>query len=171
MRVKADELPADLISAFVDALEAWTLVEHDHFMIHQFLTRPATLDEGWEAFTEMSPREQRQATTELMDRFAHNAETRDRWFKLCKRIKGLARKRNRLVHGTWRRVELVSGSRTTGFEYLRIYEGRGAGVSRPTNQREADAELGSTRFYTKELRAAEREFVQLAKDLHWFMSH
>src|SRR5688572_8353321 len=112
MRVKAEELPADLISAFVDALEAWTLVEHDHFMIHQFLARPTTLDEGWETFTELSPREQRHSTTEMVDRFVRDQHAREHWAKLCKRIKGLAQKRNRLVHGKWRKVEVVSGSRT-----------------------------------------------------------
>ena len=132
MSIKADELPPELIFAFLDALEAWSFVEHDHFMIHQFLTRPPTLDAGWEAFTELSPRQQLRSTTEMIDKFVHSAEVRAEWTRLEKRIKGLSRKRNRLVHGKWRKVEVLNGVRTVRIDYFRVYEGRGAGVSRPS---------------------------------------
>lgn len=164
--IKAADLPTDLLHAFVDALEAWTQVEHDLFMIYQLLAGTTQLDLAWHAFTEMSPRKQLSETSALIAARVRGEADRDHFARLLKRVRRLATKRNHAVHGHWRRTEVV-GARNVHlrFEYIRVYEGRGL-MARPTNDREADAMRGRTRFDAQDLRRAEREFRALARDLH-----
>lgn len=166
MPVKATDLPTDLLHAFVDALEAWTRVEHDLFMIYQLLAGTTQLDRAWHTFTGMSPRQQLSETSALIAAKVRDEADRNHFARLLKRVRRLSIKRNHAVHGHWRQTEVVgAGNRHLRFEYIRVYEGRGL-MARPTNDREADAMRGRTRFDAQDLQRAEREFKELARDLH-----
>lgn len=164
--IRAADLPTDLIHAFVDALEAWTLVEHDHFMLFQFLDRRATDDALWQEFTEMNPRQQRKALTKLVAERVADEGDREHMRALIERISRLAIKRNRIVHGRWHRIELMRGNHPAGYKFLRLYEGRELGVSRPTTADQEQTMRGCSRFYTDDLRQVEAEMRDLARDLH-----
>ena len=166
MIIRAAELPENLIHAFVDALEAWTVLEHDLFMIYQLVKGGGNLDELWQAFTDLSPRQQREEILKLAAARIKGEADRNHLEKLLRRVGRLAEKRNHIVHGRWHRIEIMEGRRSVGFEYVRIYEGRSVGVSRPTTHAEADAMRGRSRFDEPDLRRAEREFRELTRDLH-----
>lgn len=165
-RIKAAELPPSLVHAFIDALEAWHLVERDLFMIYQLLKHTRDIDGAWHEFTELSTGKQVEETLQLIASKVTGDDDRLHLERVLGRVRRQATKRNHFVHGRWHRIEVVDGRDVhLGYEYIRLYEGRGLS-GRPTNHREADAMRGRTRFDAQDLQRAEREFRELARDLH-----
>lgn len=167
----AKDLPFDLKDAFIDALDAWTQVEHQLFMLYQFLSAPRAIDVAWAAFCEMkSLTRQCDATGQLArERIADETISRD-CMRIIERIRKLARKRNALVHGRWMTMEIVDGSdRLADIEYLRRYDPPDAATARPTNYMQEDQNKGKTRFYTQDMNRMVDHFRKLAQDMLFLM--
>jgi hypothetical protein len=170
----ASELPANLKDVFVDAIEAWSGIEWQMFMIYQFLAEPGYPDDAWMRFTQLgSLTAQREAVADLADAVVVDEATRAALFALLARVKGLALKRNAVVHGRWARREVIvvddDDSESTTFEYLRRHDPADASRGRPRTHRDEDAARGRTQFDADDLRRAEREFKALGYELFRFM--
>jgi hypothetical protein len=77
----------------------------------------------------------------------------------------LAGTRNRIVHGYWHPIELVVGGKAAGKEYIRQYDSRGF-ECRPIDTEDESRMLGQSRFYEPELKHAEKQFREAARDIH-----
>lgn len=165
MRIKASKLPKEILFAFADAIEAWSTAEHELFMLWQLLNRRTDIDAAWAVFSDWNPSRQRQETEKtIADRVA-DVDARSDLLDIIERMRALADKRNRIVHGRWGVLNVWEGSKHAGLEYIRVYDARGE-PARPKDEAEEAQMLGRTRFYSRELRRAEAEFGQIAREIH-----
>lgn len=165
MAIRASALPADIVLAFVDAIEAWSYAEHDLFMLWQLLNRTSNLGAAWAQFSDWNPSRQRQETEKAIEARITVPEIRESLIGTIERMRELSEKRNRMVHGRWQSQNVMEGSKRAGVEFLRIYDARDE-PARPADEAEEHAMLGRSRFYAADLRIAEEEFRALARELH-----
>jgi hypothetical protein len=169
----ASELPANLKDAFIDALEAWSSVEWQLFIIYQFLGQPSHLDDAWTRYTALkSLTAQRNAVEGLAEVIVVDATDRAALTVLLTRVKTLSTKRNAIVHGRWVRRNVIVVDDEPGTEtceYLRRYDPADASRGRPRKHRDEDAVRGKTQFDADDLQRAEKEFRALNYDLFRFM--
>ena len=146
--VRAERLPTAIAHAFIDAIEAWSDLEHELFMTWQFLNDTADFNKAWLEFSSMSTQRQIDQTEKVVSDYRSSVTS-----ELFGRLRDLKEKRNRIVHGRWNEMTVEEG-RKRYFEYNRIYEARGAEV-RPLNEEDEQRMRGRSRFYEADLRAAE----------------
>jgi len=164
-------LPPDLKDAFIDALDAWWQVEHQLFMLFQFLSGPREMDAAWASFCDMkSVSRQCEVTAELAKaRIPDDALLRD-FVRIIERLRKLAKRRNALVHGRWMAVEIVDESdKLIDVEFLRRYDPPDAGAARPKNHLDADRQKEKTRFSLHDMNRSADHFRQLARDMIFLM--
>lgn len=169
--LRASNLPSDLKDAFIDALDAWTHVEHQLFMLFQFLGDTREIDSAWASFCELkSLSRQCVATAELARARIPDEALLNELIRIVDRLRKLARKRNALVHGRWIAVEIIDGSnRLIDTEYLRRYDPPDAGSARPKNQLEDDQQREKTRFSTQDMNRSGDHFRKLGRDMLFLM--
>ncbi len=163
--IRASELPAPLVYAFVDALDAWGQLERELFMTWQFLRRAPDFDAAWEEFSRLSTSEQRKSTIKPVDKYLGTKGKGRRPTDVFERLVELTKMRDRIVHGRWQKVEDEDGQELDP-EYVRLYDARGE-PARPRNTDEEKQMLGRSRFYEPELREAQRQFLDAARSLHF----
>jgi hypothetical protein len=163
--IRAADLPRPLADAFLDALEAWGELEHELFMTWQFLKRSPNLQDAWDEFSRKSTEQQRKSTRRLACDNLSRVDPNRSLPHVFDRLPHLTKIRDRIIHGRWHEIEVVSGDRKVTSEYLRIYEARGE-FARPQDEAEERNMLGRSRFYVKELRAAQHQFLIGARELH-----
>lgn len=161
--IKASDLPPPLIHGFIDALEAWGLLEHELFMTWQFLNRTTDLAAAWENFSRMSTERQRTQTIKLVEAHLEATKFAPEMPNVFERLEALTKTRDRIVHGRWHKIH---GRES---EYIRLYDARGE-PARPANSIEEQPMLGRSRFYEDQLREAESQFRLAARDLHMSMA-
>jgi hypothetical protein len=159
--IKASDLPASVTHAFLDALEAWGLLEHELFMTWQLLMRSTDLEAAWQEFTTKSTGQQRESTLRLVRADLEQRDTQAAMPEVYGRLEAVTDIRNRLVHGRWHAIHEAGGEVV---EYIRIYDARGV-WARPNDTNEEQAMLGRSRFYEADLREAECQFRAAARDL------
>lgn len=163
--IKGSDIPAPLLHAFVDALEAWGRLERELFMTWQLLNGSPDIGAAWNEFCGESTSGQRKMTVRVVKEFRTKTDFASRIPEVFDRLVELTRTRDRIVHGRWHSIELVVGGRPAGAEYIRLYDAR----NEPSLPVDTDAEqrmLRQSRFYEAELRDAERQFRDAARDIH-----
>jgi hypothetical protein len=173
--LRAEQLSTEIKDAFLDALDAWGLVENQLFMIFQFIADYSHLDLAWTAFAEIgSISAQRKKVRNMADSLPLKPTDMTDLDRLLKRLKNLSMKRNALVHGRWAITTAILRDNANDAEEItkeqwRLYDSRDPMNDRPTNHREEDAQRGKTRFSVADMKRAEVEFRQLSKEMLNFM--
>jgi hypothetical protein len=173
--LRAEQLSDEIKDAFIDALEAWGLIENQLFMIFQFIADYSHIDLAWTAFVEIgSVSAQRQKVRDLAQNLPLKLADMEELDRLLKRLKNLSTKRNALVHGRWAERTVIMLDDATETEEVieeqwRLYDTRDPMKARPTNYREEDVQRGKSRFSVGDMRRAESEFRQLAKEMFHYM--
>src|SRR3546814_13412351 len=63
---RSADLPAPLLHAFVDALEAWSELEQELFMTWQFLQRASNIEVAWKEYSKLRSEEHTSELQSLM---------------------------------------------------------------------------------------------------------
>jgi hypothetical protein len=149
---------------FVRALDAWVKVEHRLAMLFYILLKPMAFPKSQILFESMNGfQAQREAVDVLVQDSISDAPMLDEFSRLVDRLRGLASKRNRLVHGRWMNARVTEGGPVA---LARLYV--------PPNLKVAVAgktlatSKGKFIFFLDDLRRAEAEFEALASDLERF---
>jgi hypothetical protein len=72
--VKASDLPLSLLYAFSDALEAWSDLEHELFVLWQLLNCSPNIGKAWDQYSNWNSARQRENTRALVEKFRQKTE-------------------------------------------------------------------------------------------------
>jgi hypothetical protein len=149
---------------FVSVLDAWVKLEHQLGKLFYVLLKPIPYPRSQSLFTAINGfQAQREAVMALTDDAIENRNLVEAVSKLLDRGRSLATKRNRLVHGRWKQINVASQMSP------KVKTGR---VYFPANMRpftEPNTDIfslkGSFIFLGDDLKRCETEFAALAHDI------
>jgi hypothetical protein len=149
---------------FVAVLDAWVKMEHQLGKLFYVLLKPIPYPRSQSLFTAINGfQAQREAVMALAEDTLENRQIIETISKLLDRGRSLATKRNRLVHGRWKQVN-VGSEVNPKLKTARFYF--------PANMRPFTAPntnifslKGSFIFLGDDLKRCESEFAALARDI------
>jgi hypothetical protein len=144
---------------FVLALDAWGKIERAMMTLFYIFLKPLDFSIAATVYHSINSfQSQREAISALSLTILKDAIIRQSVEALMDRVRRLATKRNRIIHGRWRHMER-RGRRIL----FRVYFHQNMSLWAPKSFREAKAMKGNTHF--DDIIRCEREFMALATDI------